>query len=91
MPHPRFSDEEIRQRGQDLYEQGIRAGVETPENMGKLLSVDIETGDYEIGDDASIEAPLSLHSKHPGAAIYTIRIGYNAAVSLGGVLEQTAR
>jgi hypothetical protein len=90
MPHPRFSDEEIRQRGQDLYEKQIRARVETEANIGKLVSVDIETGDYEIGDDGSIEAPLSLHSKHPGAAIYTIHIGFNAAVSLGGVLEQTA-
>ena len=90
MPHPRFSDEEIRQRGQEIYEK-IRASVETKENIGKLVSVDVETGDYEIGDDTSIEAPLRLHAKHPGAAFYTIRIGYNAAVSLGGVLEQTAR
>ena len=91
MPHPRLSDEEIRQRGQVLYEESIRGRVETEENIGKLVSIDVETGDYEIGDDASIDAPLRLHAKHPGAAVYTLRIGYNAAVSLGGVVERTAR
>ena len=89
MPHPRFSGEEIGRRGEELYEKSIRAQVETEENIGKLVSIDIETGDYEIGDDTSIDAPLRLHAKHPGAAIYTLRIGYNAAVALGGVLERT--
>jgi hypothetical protein len=90
MPHPRLSDEEICQRGQELYEQRIRDKVETEANIGELVSINVETGDYEIGDDSSIDAPLRLHARHPGAAVYTLRIGYNAAVSLGGVLERTA-
>jgi hypothetical protein len=90
MPHPRLSDEEISERGQELYERSIRDKVETEENIGKLLSIDVETGDYEIGDDTSIDAPLRLHARHPGAAVYTLRIGYNAAVSLGGAIERTA-
>ena len=88
MPHPRFSSEEIRQRGNELYEQSIRTKVESEENIGKLVSIDIETGDYEIGDDNSLEAPRRLHLRHPGAAVYTLRIGYNAAYALGGVLER---
>ena len=64
--------------------------METEGNIGKLISIDVETGDYEIGDDADVDAPLRLHAKHPGAAVYTLRIGYNAAVALGGVLERTA-
>jgi len=91
MPHPRFSDEEISRRGQERYERDIRSKVETDENVGKLVSIDVETGDYELGDDASIDAPLRLHARHPGAAIYTLRIGYNAVVSLGGVLERTGQ
>jgi hypothetical protein len=87
--HPRFSSEEIGRRGQKWYEKSIRDKVETPENIGKLLSIDIETGDYEIGDDSDLEAPLRLHARHPGAAVYTLRIGYDAAVSLGGVVERT--
>jgi len=90
MTHPRLSSEEIKRRGEEIYEQTIRSQVETTENIGKLVSIDIETGEYEIGDDRSLDAPRRLQAKHPGAAIYTRRIGYNAAYALGGVLEQTA-
>ena len=90
MPHPHYSSDEISRRGKELYEQSIRANVETAENIGRLVSIDIETGDYEIGDDGSLEAPRRLHARHPGAAVYTLRIGYNAAYALGGVLERTA-
>ena len=90
MPHPLYTSEEISRRGRELYERSIRAQVETAENVGKLVSIDIETGDHEVGEDDSLEAPRRLHAKHPGAAVYTIRIGYNAAYALGGVLERTA-
>lgn len=88
MPHPRFSSEEITRRGQELYEQRIRAQVETPENIGKIISIDIETGDYEIGDDL-ITTGDRLFARHPGAALYGARIGYNAVYALGGTLVRT--
>ena len=50
MPHPCSSSEEIRQRGKELYERPIRSKVETDENIGKGVSIDIETGDYEMGE-----------------------------------------
>lgn len=90
MPHPRFASAEVVQRGRELYERQIRPAVEKEENIGKLVSIDIETGDYEIGDDSDLDAPRRLHAKHPGAALYTTRIGYDAAYALGGVLERTA-
>jgi len=90
MPHPRFSGEEISRHEKKLYEQGIRAQVETDENIGKLISIDTETGDYEVGDDKSLATPRLLLAKHLGATIYPLRIGYNAVYALGGVLERTA-
>ena len=89
MPHSRLSSSEIQQRGKQWYER-IRPGVETDENIGKLVSIDIETGDYEIGSDYSLDAPRRLHAKHPDAAIYAVRIGYDAVYALGGVVERTA-
>ena len=89
MLHARLSDEEIARRGEDIYRKDLAPRIGVRENIGKLLSIDVETGDYEIGGDADIEAPLRLHAKHPGAAVYTLRIGYNAAVALGGVMEPT--
>ena len=88
MPHPRFSGTEITQRGKELYEQHIRALVETQENIGKIVSIDIETGDYEVGDDL-IATGDRLFARHPDAALYGARIGYNAVYALGGTLIRT--
>ncbi len=88
MSHPRISDEEIDQRGQKLYEQRIRSLVEKPENIGKQIVIDVERGDFEIDEDG-LAASRRLLSRHPGAALYGVRIGYNAVYSLGGVLRPT--
>ncbi len=90
MPHPRYSSVEITRRGNELYEQRIRNLVETQENLGKIVSIDIETGDYEIGDDL-ISTGDRLFARHPGAALYGARIGYNAVYAVGGSLVRTER
>jgi hypothetical protein len=90
MPHPRFNRDEVARRGQELYEQGLSARVETPENIGKLISIDIETGDYEIGNDL-VEIGLKLQAKHPGAALWGERIGFNAVYAVGGTLVRTTQ
>lgn len=90
VPHARLSNEEIDKRGQDLYDRTIISQVETPENIGKQIVIDVETGEYEIDDDG-LEASLRLMAKHPGAALYGLRIGYNAVYTIGGVLTRTTR
>lgn len=89
MGHTQFSSEEIGRRGEALFEQTIRAKVETEANIGMMVIIDIETGDYEV-DKIGLELSRKLHAKHPGAALYGKRIGYKTAVSLGGVMERTA-
>jgi hypothetical protein len=89
MGHPRFSVEEIGRLGQELYERQIRPRVETEQNIGRQIVIDIETGDYEIDDDG-LAASQRLLAKHPDAALYGARIGYNAVYTLGGVLSRTA-
>lgn len=90
MFHPRFSLEEIGRRGQELYETQIRPQVETEANIGKQIVIDIETGEYEIDDDG-LAASRRLLSRHPDAALYGARIGYNAVYSIGGALTRTSR
>ena len=51
LGHPRFNSEQIVRLGKELYERSIRASVENDKNTGKLVSIDIETGDYEIGTE----------------------------------------
>jgi carotenoid cleavage dioxygenase-like enzyme len=82
MPHPRIDSQQISQRGKQLYEQGIRAKVEREENIGKIVSIDVETGEYEVGNDVLCSSEALL-AKHPDAALYGIRIGYNAVYALG--------
>ena len=90
MGREHFSSEEVGRRGKEWYEKHIRVQVEIEENIGLLVSIDIETGDYEIGSDKDFSATRRLREKHPGAALYTERIGYNAVDALGGVLERTS-
>ena len=83
-----MSDDEVAQRGKAWYES-IRAKVETKANIGKMVIIDVNTGDYEI-DELGLQASRYLQSTHPEAELYGIRIGYTSAEVLGGVLERTA-
>ncbi len=89
MATTQLSRDEIGQRGKALYEQTIRPKVETEANIGKMVIIDVETGDYEI-DDIGIESAHRLHTRRPEAPLFGIRIGYNVAESFGGVIERTA-
>lgn len=82
-----LTNEEIDQRGQELYERQIRPLVEIPENIGRQIVIDVETGDYEIDENGFLPSRRLL-TRHPGAPLYGLRIGYNAVYTLGGVLRQ---
>ncbi|NJM22838.1 MAG: hypothetical protein HC815_41090 [Richelia sp. RM1_1_1] len=90
MPKSKFSDEEITQRGKELYDSNIRPQVETPENIGKIISINIETSEYEIGDDLIVTSQR-LREKQTDAVIWAERIGYNAVFAVGGTLVRTQR
>lgn len=85
MTRHSLNKEEIAQRGKELYETRIRTQVETAENIGKIISIDVETGDYEIADDL-VESSLRLQANQPDAAIWAERIGFNAVYAVGGTL-----
>jgi hypothetical protein len=82
--------EETARRANDLYEGGIRAVVETEENIGKMIIIDLETSNYEFKTDDR-ESVQILKQKNPNAHLFGIRIGYDVAVVLGGVLERTTK
>ncbi|HTE19899.1 MAG TPA: hypothetical protein VK689_16160 [Armatimonadota bacterium] len=89
MPHSRLSAEEIDLRGAELYEQELRRRVELPENIGKIISIDVESGDYAIAEDL-IAAGDCVRARHPDAPMYAARIGYDAVFALGGTLTRTS-
>jgi hypothetical protein len=82
MGHPRYTKEEIVHRGKEWYEQ-IRSRIEEDQNRGKVLVIDVETGEYEV-DENGIQAAHRARSKHADAALYAVRIGYPAFARIGG-------
>ncbi len=90
MPIPTISSQEIARRGKELYQRTIRAKVETEENIGKIISINVETGDYEIGDDL-VETSLRLQAKQADAVLWGERIGFDAVYAVGGTLVRTAQ
>lgn len=67
----------------------VRPQVETPENIGKLILFDLQSGDYEIAnDDLGFEATNAVRERHPDANVFCLRIGYEAACSFDGGLER---
>ena len=77
----RLSREQIGEKGEQLYQQKIRALVDTESNVGKMISIDVETGDYEI-DDVGITSAARLLSRRPNASVYGTRIGADAVYTI---------
>ncbi len=77
----RYSKEDLAQRGQALYDSGIRQQVEAG-NEGKIVAIDIETGNFEV-DDNILPATNRLFEQHPDAQPWVIRIGHRAVYHFG--------
>ena len=70
-----------------MYDKQIRSQVESEANIGRLVSIDIHTGDYEVGDRL-LETVERLQCRRPDAEVWTERIGYNAVRAVGGSLQR---
>jgi hypothetical protein len=82
-----WTTEDVVEQGLKVYEQRIRALVETSQNIGKMLTLDVETGEYKIGVN-SIEGAIELKKNRPMARLFTLRIGHDVGVSFGGLSER---
>ena len=86
MPPEGYKTGEVADLGEAIYEEKIRHLVE-PSEKGKLILIDVESGDYEI-DENHFDAFDRLKERQPNAVAYMGRIGYRAAFSLGGRIER---
>ena len=78
---PRYTKDEHARLGRELYEQRVRAQVEAG-NQGKIVAIDIETGEYEIAAD-EMKAGDRLRARLPEAQIWMVRIGHASARRFG--------
>jgi hypothetical protein len=76
---------QIADRGKSLYDSQIRALVEFPENVGKIVALDTQTADFELDSDLLL-AGDRLRARHPEASVWFVRVGYKTAFAVGGAL-----
>ena len=75
--------EEAIRLGKEIYERDIRHQVEDA-HYGEIISIDVESGDWAIGDSV-IVATDRLWARRPDAVdIYSLRIGYGVLRHFGG-------
>jgi hypothetical protein len=78
---PRHSKEEFARRGDEIYERDIRPKLK-PDDKGKFVLIDIETGEYEIDSD-EIAASDRLLARYPEAQVWLVRASYRYAHRFG--------
>jgi hypothetical protein len=78
---PRRTLDELARLGATIFEQQIRPLLR-PEDDGKFVAVDIESGDYEMDED-DYAAVARLRSRKPAAEIWLMRAGHPATCRIG--------
>lgn len=85
---PRREAKETIRLGREIYMRKIRHKVE-PNHIGEFIAIDVDSGCWALGDSIG-EARDSLDLTRPEAVdVLLERIGFTAAVSIGGVPRRT--
>ena len=78
---PKYSYEEVRDRGKKIYEERIKRLVE-PDKNGKFIVIDIDSGDFEV-DAKILVASRRLRERCPDSVLYRVKAGLGAAYRMG--------
>jgi hypothetical protein len=85
----RYNKEEFARRGDAIYEKDVRPQLK-PDDEGKFVAIDIESGRYELDRD-ELKAGNRLRARIPKAQIWTVRVGHRAVHRIGGRQRREAR
>jgi hypothetical protein len=86
MARTQQTQAEIARIAEEIYRREIRDKV-WPQHKGRFLTLDIESGDFEIDDD-DLTGEKKLRARHPDGVFFGFRIGYKEAYTLSGGLEE---
>jgi hypothetical protein len=78
--HTQQELDEIAKRGEDLYARLVKPKLR-PEDDGKFVAVDINTGEFEIDED-DCAAMMRLTDRLPAAQIWMERAGSPTAYQI---------
>ena len=79
---PRSLDE-LAGLGAEIFDRQVRPALR-PEDEGKFVAIDVETGDYEIHED-DYTAVARLRSRKPAADVWLMRAGFPTTYRMGVV------
>jgi hypothetical protein len=79
---PRHTLDELANLGKDIFDRQVRPALR-PEDDGKFVAINVETGDYEIDVD-DYAAVAGLRSRKPAAEIWLMCAGYPTTYRIGG-------
>jgi hypothetical protein len=80
---PKYSKAEFAKRGEMMYKGRVLPAIDARRDDGKLILIDIETGDYEIDAD-EMAAAERLRARRPKAQVWMRRIGSKPTRRFGG-------
>jgi hypothetical protein len=78
---PRRTLDELACLGGEIFDRQVRPALQ-PEDDGKFVAIDVETGDHEIDED-DYAAVARLRLRNPTADIWLMRAGYPVAYRKG--------
>lgn len=76
----RRAPEEVSRLGDEAYDRHVRPKLR-PEDDGKFVAIDVDTGDHEIDAD-DYTAGMRLRARRPSAEMWLARVGHPAAYKL---------
>ena len=71
----------IGDRAETLYNARIKHQL-SDEQLGKFLAIEVNTGEFEVGDDA-LSAMTALHERIADAEVFLMKHGSMHAYTLG--------
>ena len=81
----RAQKQEYEEKGDEIYYSRILPTLDYTEMKGKIVAIDIDTGDYTIAD-TTMEASLRLRQKQTAPRrIWLVRVGYSYVRTLIGI------
>ncbi len=80
---PRRTLDELARLGRDIFDRQVRPTVR-PEDDGKFVAIDVESGDNEMDED-DYAAVMRLRARKPAADIWLMCAGYPTTYRIGVV------
>ena len=81
MPRTKNKKEDTTEKAKELYENVIKHEL-TDDQLGLYLAIDVDSGDYEIGEK-SLEIIKALRSRRPKGRIFGMLHGSYSVGSIG--------